>query len=95
MISLAFFFLITTVPDTIVTIFAYELGATIWGNALLNLADTVDNSFHTLNFFVLLVTNKKFFDELRVIFCFKEREKGVEASRSLNRGTTALKTQPI
>ena len=65
-------YIIMTIPGTLVSIYYGFLIQTDWGTFLLFLGDSIDNSYHGLNFIILLITNKKFLNEAKNILTKKK-----------------------
>ena len=64
-ITMTLVFIIMTLPGTIATIYYDTLSMSNWGNILINLADTFDNMYHVLNIILLVLSNKKFYEEIK------------------------------
>jgi hypothetical protein len=71
-ISMTLMYIIMTIPGTLVSIYYGFLIQTDWGTFLLFLGDSIDNSYHGLNFIILLITNKKFLNEAKNILTKKK-----------------------
>ena len=67
--TLTLIFILLTFPGAIVSgYFYFELSQTKLGYTLLLLCDNITFSYHSLNFFVVVFTNKKFYNEFKYLF---------------------------
>ncbi len=73
--SITFIFIIMTSPISIASIFYNELVLTYSGLICLDLLNSLCFTYHALNIFILVFTNKKFVTELKQLLtrycCFK------------------------
>ena len=54
-----------TLPGTLASIYYDTLVQSTSGMILLNLGDSIDNTYHSLSFFILIMTNKKIYKNTR------------------------------
>jgi hypothetical protein len=66
-IALTTLFILMTIPSTLGSIYYSQLIQTDMGTFLLFLADCIDNSYHALNIVILVVTNRKFRQEAKIV----------------------------
>jgi hypothetical protein len=64
-IALTLLYIVMTLPGTLVSIYYDFLLHSEWGTIVLYIGDSIDITYHALNFIVLFFTNKKFLEEIR------------------------------
>ncbi len=79
-ISMTLMYIIMTIPGTLVSIYYGKLVQNDWGTFILYLGDSVDNTYHGLNFIILLITNKKFLNEAKNIISKNKIVKDIVSS---------------
>lgn len=71
-ISLTFLFIVLTSPLAVVANSYTELIKTLSGKLIISIGDSLSFSFHCLSIIILMITNKRFFREMKALFGIKD-----------------------
>ena len=82
-IGMTVMYMVMTIPGTITAVYYGNLIKTDWGTFVLYVGDSIDNSYHGLNFLILLMTNRIFLNEAKRLF-FGDKTQNQSTTMSLN-----------
>lgn len=88
-ILITFLYIMTSLPNTIVTGYLYNTVVRLdVGQLIINLINGIHFSYPAFNFFILFFSNKLFAEEVKFMFCRGNRNRVFSVSRSNTKGST-------
>lgn len=88
-ISLTVLFIIMTSPLAFVANYYTVLIQTYSGKLIISIGDCLSFSFHCLSIIILMVTNKRFYREMKTLFCKKK----IDSRNECIKASTAMLSQ--